>query len=508
MLLNWEIDEDKVSGSDHELILFSINIDNGNLIENPIYNSQYNFEKADWKIFAEELILQSNKEEFTSKINILQISREMLETEAEKLRDIITIAASKAISKKRIHEKSKSWWNEELKLLRKELASAKRQYKKNQNQTSQQAFQALKSDYFYKIKQAKATCWNDFLENAVGKDIFKAFNYTKFNRIEKLPIIQYQHENQEITAITFEQKCEAFMHVLFKKPPQSEAINWNNYIEKNWEWPVVSRDEIKEAIFSSSIRKAAGPDKISFLILQKAFEIIENRFVILYNNLISYGYHPICWREAIGAILKKSNRKASLPKSYRVISLLNSMAKTAEKIIASRLAYLANTTNIVNFDQMGSRKQISAIDAVMSLVHDIQLAKNENKITSVLFMDVKEVYDHVSCNQLLKICKNLGLSRSLCSWIECFMNNRYVQLAFNENKQEKTRVEIEIPQKLSISSILFLIYIRDIFSEINSMQIRSPSYVDDIELVAVTGSLNWLRQVGKMRGLNPSFATG
>src|SRR2546429_148879 len=75
------------------------------------------------------------------------------------------------------------------------------------------------------------------------------------------------------------------------------------------------------------------------------------------------------------------------------------MTKTAEKIIASRLAYLANTTDIVNFDQMSSRKQISAIDAIMS-------------------------------------------------------------------------------------SILFLIYIRDIFSEINSMQIRSSSYVDDIKLVA------------------------
>src|SRR5205809_4292253 len=64
------------------------------------------------------------------------------------------------------------------------------------------------------------------------------------------------------------------------------------------------------------------------------------------------------------------------------------------------------------------------------------------------------------------------------------MNNRYVQLAFDESKQEKTRVEIEIPQESPISSILFLIYIRDISSEINSMQIRSSSYVDDIELVA------------------------
>ncbi len=54
----------------------------------------------------------------------------MLETEAEKLRNIIIITANKAISKKRIHEKSKSWWNKKLKLLRKELASAKKNIKR------------------------------------------------------------------------------------------------------------------------------------------------------------------------------------------------------------------------------------------------------------------------------------------------------------------------------------------------------------------------------------------
>ncbi len=83
------------------------------------------------------------------------------------------------------------------------------------------------------------------------------------------------------------------MQVLFQKPPQSEAVNWDNYIEKDWEWPEVNRDEIKEAIFSSSTRKAAGPDTISFLILQKAFNTIENRFVKLYSNLISHGYYSI-----------------------------------------------------------------------------------------------------------------------------------------------------------------------------------------------------------------------
>ena len=47
---------------------------------------------------------------------------------------------------------------------------------------------------------------------------------------------------------------------------------------------------------------------------------------------------------------------------------------------------------------MGSRKQISAINVIMSLVHDIQLAKHDNKDTSILFMNIKGAYNHVSAN--------------------------------------------------------------------------------------------------------------
>jgi len=47
---------------------------------------------------------------------------------------------------------------------------------------------------------------------------------------------------------------------------------------------------------------------------------------------------------------------------------------------------------------MGSKKQILAINVVMSLVHDIQLAKHDNEDTLILFMNIKEAYDHVSVN--------------------------------------------------------------------------------------------------------------
>ena len=44
----WKISE-QTAGLDHVIIQFTIHIDNGNLVENPLYSNQYNFDKADWK---------------------------------------------------------------------------------------------------------------------------------------------------------------------------------------------------------------------------------------------------------------------------------------------------------------------------------------------------------------------------------------------------------------------------------------------------------------------------
>src|SRR5438046_5151147 len=316
------------------------------------------------------------------------------------------------------------------------------------------------------MKKAKSNRWNNFLENASGKDIFKAFQYTKQNRVEKLPIIQYQSENREVNAITFKEKCNAFLKTVFIKPPESTEPSWANYQESDeWVWSEVTKNEIKIAIFTSSIKKAAGPDTISFLILQKVYAVLENRFYKLYKALIQFGYHPKCWKEAVGVILKKPNRKATIPKSYRVISLLNCLGKVAEKIIATRLSFFAESTDLLDSEQIGGRRQKSAIDAVLSLVHDIQLAKHEEKVTSVLFMDIKGAFDHVSANQMLKICQKLQLSKSLCYWIRSFLQNRKVQLKFDGNRQKMSDIEIGIPQGSPILPILFLIYIRFLFTK-------------------------------------------
>ena len=96
------------------------------------------------------------------------------------------------------------------------------------------------------------------------------------------------------------------MKVLFTKPPFLEEPAQDNYQDfKKWTWPKINKNEIKTAIFISSIKKATDPDIISFLIIQKIYQVLENRFYKLYKALIKSRYHSKYWKEAIGVILRK-----------------------------------------------------------------------------------------------------------------------------------------------------------------------------------------------------------
>ena len=98
---------------------------------------------------------------------------------------------------------------------------------------------------------------------------------------------------------------------------------------------------MKQAINTSSIKKAPEPDEISFAIIQEAYKAIPEVINLVYKILIKNGFHPECWREGTEVILKKSEKSDySMSKAYRIITLLNCLDKVAEKIMITRLLYI------------------------------------------------------------------------------------------------------------------------------------------------------------------------
>jgi hypothetical protein len=87
--------------------------------------------------------------------------------------------------------------------------------------------------------------------------------------------------------------------------------------------------------------------------------------------------------------------------------------------MANRIGYLAEQYEILHHQQMGGRRQKSAVDAVMALIHDIETAKRRKNITSALFIDLKGAFDNVSKARLLQTMAKFGLPQEISNWTNC-----------------------------------------------------------------------------------------
>ena len=183
---------------------------------------------------------------------------------------------------------------------------------------------------------------------------------------------------------------------------------------------------------------------------------------------------------------KKSNKlNYSISKTYRIITLLNCLDKIVKKLIVMQLSYTEKMNDkLLDFDQMRSRKQRSAIDAVLNLVHDTQMTKSRENMLTCLLLNVKDVFDYVTLKQLIKILIKQKILINLINWVKCFLQNRVIDLAFDKEHQKSKEIFTEISQESSISLILFLIYIRHLFSKIRARieNLQSLSYIDDVTL--------------------------
>ena len=207
-------------------------------------------------------------------------------------------------------------------------------------------FRSNRSNYFQSIRRAKETHWNNFLENSQGKDIFTAFRFTKPRKIEHTPPLNNVTTGE--TTTTFEEKANLYRTALFPplliSPPRNIRMQGDRI-----PWKDLTDDEIKRAIMTSSANKAPGPDGINFKCIQQAYLAIPHHFTQFYKATMSAGYHPHIWREATIVIIKKPNKPDySIPKAYRPVSLLNCLGKVLEKIMASRLAYLAERYGLLH----------------------------------------------------------------------------------------------------------------------------------------------------------------
>lgn len=494
---DWQVIDD--IGSDHLGILFTVVLSRPNICLDPLNENRFNTRKADWTKFATSLQnmtennnllshatldIHSSDSRLIEALEVDQPRQTLLDDAAEELTNCIKKASQLSIPVYSPIPNPKPWWTSELKDMRKIFTRAARNLKKqSSNFELKEEFLSARNAYFTAIKKAKQAHWNEFLENESPKAIYQAMSYTKTRLSENLPAISQADGTR---ALTFQEKCNAFRKTLFPRPPNTEKLSWKDYKAGSWDWPPLSKEELQSACSANIKGKTPGPDMINQDIIINAYKAIPDIFYRVFSALLHSGYHPKCWKQANGIILKKPSKPDyTQPKAYRVISLLNCLGKVSERVLAKRLGYLAETSHLLDPSQIGGRLKKSAIDAALLLTNEVEVNKQFNLRTSALFLDVKGAFDHVSMHQLLGIFKKLRLPLNLISWVASFLQERSIRLTFDGNIEVFSQIETGIPQGSPISPILFLIYLQGLFK---SNTVRFISYIDDIVMIAQSTS--------------------
>ena len=119
---------------------------------------------------------------------------------------------------------------------------------------------------------------------------------------------------------------------------------------------------------------------------------------------------------------------------------------------------------------------------------------NSGYATDIIYFDFKKAFDSVPHRRLLLKLKSYGISGNLLSWLSSFLTGRLQRVTLNNVYSEWSNVISGVPQGSVLGLILFLLYINDIPTVVDSHPLL---FADDIKLYRRIQSENDIIQLQK-----------
>ena len=134
------------------------------------------------------------------------------------------------------------------------------------------------------------------------------------------------------------EKIEELKKVLLPAPHSANLSDFANFeYPNNLPLPWITQQEILQTGKYLQMNKAPGPDQIPNKVLKAIMLEISSHLEQIFNDSLSIGYYQVHFKEFIIIILRKQGgrRDFTSPKSYRPISLLNTVGKIMKAVLAA-----------------------------------------------------------------------------------------------------------------------------------------------------------------------------
>lgn len=480
-------------GSDHKAIQARFAVDTSVHEEK---RRKRMYDKADWKKISEEV--WKRVASYFARPRLTTIDD--LETTADTLEATINEILEEHVARARPSPYAKRWWTDALRALRDSLSAARNHLTTIRRRGEDIAEAAarvrlIRRVYMDEIERRKKEHWTTFLDGR--DDMWKAYTFTKATKTSNgIPVLKVNGD--EVTGDR--EKAELLLDSFFPVPPQPgdrdrtsvtpRLVTRNcsrlhehagKTVPLRIQLPNLTAEEVEAAMMRSKPDKAPGMDEITFRVWKELWPVLGGVIVKLYQASLDLKYVPQRWRTAKIVVLRKPNKPDySRPKAYRPISLLQTISKGLEAVVARRLSYLAETHRLLPENHFGGRPNRSAEQALNLLVEKIHEAWRRYRVLSLVSFDVQGAFNGVHTSVLAGRLRERRIPPELVAWIESFCSGRKASVVVGDYESPARAIEhTGIPQGSPLSPILYVFYNANLVQGPINTREGSIGFIDD-----------------------------
>ena len=167
--------------------------------------------------------------------------------------------------------------------------------------------------------------------------------------------------------------------------------------------------------------------------------------------------------------------------NYRPISILPSLSKIMEKIIANRLFSFLENFYILYKYQFGFIPNKNTTHAISTLVDYVINSLENNEISCSIFLDSSKAFDTIDHKILLNKLYMYGIRGITHNWFKNYLSERYQCVSINNCSSSLQKIKSGVPQCSILGPILFLLYNNDLPNASNIL--RFLLYADDTNIL-------------------------